>query len=131
MDPSERDLVRRRANFRCEYCGLQQSQAPWLQFHVEHIRARQHHGEDSLDNACLACPPCNSKKGPNQSAYDPLTDDLVRLFHPRSDSWSLHFRDEDGQVVGLTPEGRATAALLEMNQPELVRLRQIADETEE
>ena len=131
MDRNERDLVRRRAGSRCEYCGLRQSQAPWLQFHIEHIRSRQHQGDDTPQNACLACPPCNSKKGPNQSAYDPLTGDLVRLFHPRTDVWEAHFRDEDGQIVGLTPMGRATVALLGMNEPELVRLRQIIDDTEE
>jgi hypothetical protein len=131
MDRRTRELVRRRAAGRCEYCGLRQTQAPWLVFHVEHIRARQHHSDDSPDNACVACPACNSKKGPNPSAFDPLTGLLVRLFNPRTDVWTEHFRDEDGQVTGLTPEGRATAALLEMNRPELIRMRQTIDDPQE
>jgi hypothetical protein len=131
MDREARDVVRLRANGRCEYCDLRQSRTPLLTFHIEHIQARQHRGDDSVDNACLACPSCNFKKGPNQSAFDPQTGLLVRLFHPRKDVWSEHFRDEDGQVIGRTAEGRATVALLEMNRPELVRMRQIADEQED
>ncbi len=131
MDRIARDMVRRRAGNRCEYCGLRQSQAPWIVFHIEHVRAHQHGGDDSTDNACLACPPCNAKKGPNQSAFDPQSGNLVRLYHPRADTWESHFLDEDGNVVGLTAEGRATVALLEMNRLELVRLRQIIDESEE
>ena len=130
MDRQTRDLIRRRAENRCEYCGLRQSQAPWLLFQTEHIRARQHGGADSAENGCLACPPCNSKKGPNQSAYDPATAQLVRLYNPRSDAWHEHFREEDGVVEGLTPEGRATVAPLEMNRERLVRLRQIFDTDE-
>lgn len=124
MDRTTRERVRARAAGRCEYCGLLQLQSASVRFHVEHIRAIQHGGDNSLDNLCLACPFCNSSKGTNQSAFDPLTGELVRLFHPRLNNWQHHFREESGWIIGLTAEGRATVALLQMNRDYLVRLRQ-------
>jgi len=124
MDRQTLDYVRRRAGERCEYCGLSQAQFPSLRFHTEHIRARQHQGSDAPDNLCLACPFCNLQKGTNQSAYDPTSGQLVRLFNPRTDIWQEHFRSEQGLITGLTPEGRSTVALLQMNRTQLIRLRQ-------
>jgi hypothetical protein len=40
----------------------------------------------------------------------------VNLFNPRRDSWERHFVvDRGGYIVGLTPTGRATVRLLDMN----------------
>jgi hypothetical protein len=131
MDRSTREFVIKRAGGRCEYCSLRQEQAAHLTFQIEHIRAKQHHGGDTLDNLCVACPYCNFAKGANQSAYDPLTNELVRLFNPRKDAWDAHFKLERGWVIGNTPEGRATVALLRMNRDQVVFLRQtvIGDES--
>ena len=71
MDAATRELVRRRANGRCEYCRLPQDAAPYFTFHVEHIRARQHGGGDDPSNLGLACPDCNAKKGPNVATISP------------------------------------------------------------
>lgn len=128
MDAATRRFVTERAGNRCEYCGLEQGSAGWIRFHIEHIRAVQHGGDDSLDNLCLACPTCNRHKGPNQSAYDSETDDLVRLFNPRLDSWESHFRVEDGAVVGKSAVGRATVSLLQMNGDRSIRLRELSAE---
>jgi hypothetical protein len=125
MDRKTRELVEARAAGRCEYCGLLQIQSPAVRFHIEHIRARQHSGDDSLGNLCLACPYCNSLKGTNLSAFDPLTGELVRLFNPRVDDWGRHFRSEGGWILGLNAEGRATVSLLQMNRDYLIRLRQL------
>jgi 5-methylcytosine-specific restriction endonuclease McrA len=83
MDEATRELVRRRANGRCEYCGLPQEAAPFFRFHIEHIRARQHHGQDDPSNLALACPDCNAKKGPNLTTVSPDTGRVVELFNPR------------------------------------------------
>jgi 5-methylcytosine-specific restriction endonuclease McrA len=64
MDAETRQLVRSRANQRCEYCGIHQRIYPDFAFHIEHIVARQHGGGDELDNLALSCHLCNSKKGP-------------------------------------------------------------------
>lgn len=131
MDQATRNVVTERAGNRCEYCHLEQTSTPWLRFHVEHIRARQHDGDDSLDNLCLACPACNHAKGPNQSGYDPIDGELTRLFHPRLDIWEDHFSLHRGSVVGLTALGRATIALLQMNRDRQARLRRIVSDTPE
>jgi 5-methylcytosine-specific restriction endonuclease McrA len=92
MDEALRHFVRQRASQRCEYCHLPDRDAVSVPFHIEHIRAKQHHGSEGAENLALACQQCNLHKGPNQSAYDPATGTLVRLFHPRLDHWDAHFR---------------------------------------
>lgn len=92
-------------------------------FQLEHIRARQHGGQTAFENLAWCCRRCNLYKGPNASAFDPVTDQLVRLFNPRIDRWDEHFEMDGPLVVGLTPEGRATVALLQMNDDLRVQLR--------
>ena len=124
MRRSARLFVRERARSRCEYCQLPDFAAPASTFHVEHVIARQHGGSDDLDNCCWSCHRCNLHKGPNLSGRDPLTQTVVRLFNPRRQSWSRHFEWFGAVLVGRTPTGRATVAVLDMNDPERVELRQ-------
>ncbi len=63
-------------------------------------------------------------KGPNLTSIDLDTGAAVRLFNPRLDDWSEHFLFEAGEVLGLTPTGRATVRLLNINAPRRVQLRQ-------
>jgi hypothetical protein len=125
MDAKTRDFVRRRAGNRCEYCLFPEGALPYLVFHVDHIVAKQHIDEISDDPESLAwaCSECNYHKGPNLASIDPDSKQQANLFHPRHDNWSNHFTFADGLIVGLTPTGRATARLLNMNAPRLVRLR--------
>jgi hypothetical protein len=123
MDARLRQLVRRRAEGHCEYCGMAQEQEP-LRFHVEHIMARQHGGADVEENLALACNHCNSHKGPNLAAPDPQTGDLTRLFDPRLDQWPEHFARRGGEIIGQTPIGRATVRLLRMNLDGRLELRE-------
>ena len=123
MDPVARELVRRRARDCCEYCGLPQASAPFAQYHVEHIVARQHGGTDELANLALACFHCNVHKGPNLSSIDPVSGQIVNLFNPRQQAWSEHFVMRRSVVIGVTPVGRATANLLRMNAPLRQELR--------
>ena len=123
MDRELVRFVRQRANDRCEYCLMPQS-AHLLTFPVDHIIARQHGGDAMGDNLALSCPPCNNYQGPNIAGLDPESGDLTRLFHPRNDKWNLHFRLQEALIVGLTPVGRTTASLLQMNKPDYVELRE-------
>ncbi len=123
MDASVRELVRRRADDRCEYCRLPQAAAPFFTFHIEHIRARQHQGTDDPSNLALSCPDCNAYKGPNLTSVDPETDQVVPLFNPRVHSWNDHFAMEGPRVAGLTQVGRATVNLLNMNDAEPLDMR--------
>ena len=124
MDEITRDLVRRRADDHCEYCLLPQ-EASVLTFHVDHIVAKQHL-ETFVDEPpflCLACNRCNAHKGTNLTSIDPETHEQVSLYHPRNDVWQDHFMLRGGEIVGITPTGRATARLLQMNAPQRVELR--------
>jgi len=125
MDASIRRTVRERAGDRCEYCQLRQQYEPFHGFHVEHIVAKQHRGGDALDNLALACHQCNLHKGTNLASYDPDTNEVARLFHPRRNLWSEHFLIEGSRIVGRTPVGRTTAWLLQMNSEERIELRRL------
>lgn len=122
MNKAVRSRVRSRAHGRCEYCLLPET-AVNVPFHIEHIRARQHGGSDEPSNLALACDRCNLAKGPNLTGVDPESGEVVALFHPRREAWSDHFRLDGSQVVGLTPGGRASVQLLQMNTPRRVRMR--------
>ena len=125
MDAATRVLVRRRARDQCEYCRMPQEATPFIPFHVEHIIAIQHLDEvhDDLSGLAYACDRCNAFKGPNLSSIDPETGEKVDVFNPRTDVWSDHFDLSEGKIIGLTPIGRATARLLNMNHPRRVELR--------
>ncbi len=116
--------VRARAKELCEYCLLPQSAYP-LTFQVDHIIAEQHLGKTRLNNLALACPRCNRRKGPNLSGIDTQTRQLTPLYHPRRDRWSDHFRWRGPRLVGLTPIGRVTIQVLNINHPEDVKLRRM------
>jgi hypothetical protein len=49
---------------------------------------------------------------------------MVRLFHPREDDWSEHFEWNGPELVGKTPVGRGTVAVLGINLSENVELRE-------
>lgn len=118
-----KQAVRARASDRCEYCLMRQAWEAFYPYHVEHIIAQQHRGQDDFENLALACRHCNLLKGPNLTSLDPDSDHLVRLFHPREQLWKDHFRIEGGYILGLTNVGRTTVFLLEMNAPHRLELR--------
>ena len=97
-----RRQVWERAKGNCEYCLLNERYV--LKRHeVDHIRAEKHGGTTTLDNLCLSCFDCNRQKGSDLSSIDPVTDEVVPLFHPRRDVWDDHFRlVNNGQLEGKT-----------------------------
>jgi hypothetical protein len=123
MEASTRRQVRDRADNRCEYCGLAEEDS-YIPHHVEHIRPKQHGGDDSLPNLALACQACNLKKGPNLAGIDPQSETMIALFNPRQQSWEDHFIFRQRLILGLTPTGRATVQVLDMNARERVKIRQ-------
>jgi len=46
------------------------------------------------------------------------------LFNPRRHKWVRHFRWQGGYLLGRTPIGRVTIAVLNMNAPFRVALRE-------
>lgn len=124
MNRATREAVRTRAGDRCEYCRLPQRLTPFASFHVEHIFAQQHKDDDDLANLAWSCHRCNLNKGPNLSGIDGESGRVVRLFDPRRQRWNRHFGWRGSILVGLTQTGRATIAVLKINHPERVKLRQ-------
>ena len=111
---------------RCAYCQTVERLTMAI-FEIEHIIPRSVGGATTFENLCLACPTCNRYKARRQAAADPLTDEIVPLYHPHQQSWSEHFVwSEDGaEIVGRTPMGRATIAALRMNRPQLIHVRRM------
>ena len=109
-------FVARRSVHRCEYCH-----APELvfnfRFEVEHVIPVSQGGEDEESNLALACRSCNLHKGAELRGIDPVSGDLIRLFHPRLDEWREHFEvnKDTARIVGITPVGRATVDRLKLN----------------
>lgn len=122
MDAATRDLVRRRAANRCEYCLLPQEYSD-LTHHIEHVVAKQHGGTDEVENLALACHRCNLRKGPNLTGIDPVTSAVEPLFHPRRDEWTSHFRLRGVLIEGITPVGRASVHVLAVNDARRLELR--------
>jgi hypothetical protein len=118
---SIRRLVTERAANQCEYCLLHQDDTSFTHA-VDHIIALRHGGESMPENLALACIQCNRNKGNDLTTLDPLTNTVTLLFNPREQNWHEHFQLEGARLVGLTPTGRATVALLRMNDP--VRLQE-------
>ena len=67
--------------------------------------------------------PCNRRKGTNLASVDPVSGERAWLFHPRRDRWSDHFQIEGARIVGVTPTGRATVFLFQLNSDERLRVR--------
>ncbi|MFN4907312.1 MAG: HNH endonuclease [Planctomycetota bacterium] len=123
MDLDLRQRVRERADHRCEYCGLHQSHSPLAALHIEHIIPRKHGGSDRFDNLALACIDCNLHKGPNIAGFDPQTNILSELYHPRNHRWVDHFEWQGVIIRGKTAIGRTTVEVLRLNGEEQLQLR--------
>jgi hypothetical protein len=67
---------------------------------------------------------CNSAKGPNIAGIDPQSGRLGSLFHPRRQKWTRHFHLNGPRLVGRTRTARATIAVLAINDPAFIILRQ-------
>jgi len=123
VSAAARRWVREVSLGRCEYCRMAEAWEPYFHYHVEHIIARQHGGNDDRSNLAFSCNHCNLLKGPNISSIDPDTGKMTALFHPRSQEWKDHFVREGGLIIGRTGIGRTTVFLLQMNAPHRVELR--------
>ena len=117
-----RRLVVERASGLCEYCLIHQEDAHFT-FPVDHIISRKHRGPTAEANLALACLRCNVAKGTDPGAFIGHPRKLVRLYHPREDRWSEHFRLDAARIVPLTEVGEATVQLLDLNASDRLLLR--------
>ena len=111
---------------RCAYCRSPQALMN-VTFEIDHIMPEAMGGRTIRDNLAFACPLCNTFKGARTHGRDPQSGRSVTLFHPRIQTWSRHFRwAQDQQTLeGRTRPGRATIDALQLNNPNLRRLRVI------
>jgi hypothetical protein len=118
--------VKRAAQNCCEYCGTQEAYSPDT-FSIEHIQPITKGGTNDFENLANACQGCNSRKYTHTNAIDPLTGELVPLYHPRLDLWTDHFawNEDYTQMIGLSPTGRATIEALSLNRNGVVNLRRV------
>jgi hypothetical protein len=122
MDESLAKLVWERAGRLCEYCQLHQDYSR-ITFEIDHIISKKHGGMTVAGNLAISCFYCNSFKGPNIAGRDPKTRKITPLFNPRRNKWSRHFRWNGPVLMGRTPIGRTTIAVLNINQPEAIATR--------
>jgi hypothetical protein len=118
-----RRLVEERANQCCEYCQLPAG-VSFFPHEVDHVIAEKHGGLTNADNLAFTCWRCNRHKGSDLGSFDPQTGAFSFLFNPRTQQWAEHFGFEGITLIGLTPEGRTTVKLLQLNSDERLAERQ-------
>lgn len=111
-----RKIVRKRAKGYCEYCLVNEMDA-FFSFEPDHIISEKHGGKTTLNNLAFACFRCNRHKGSDIASNDPASGNLIGFFNPRTENWKKHFRLDGAIIVPLTPEGRVTVELLQLNHP--------------
>jgi hypothetical protein len=119
---SLRRTVLRRARGRCEYCRLSQ-EGQEATFHVDHVVPLVERGPTALDNLALCCVSCSLRKGARRTSTDPSTGRDSALFNPRAEAWSDHFEWGGVVLIPVTSVGRATEALLQLNRPMILAIR--------
>jgi 5-methylcytosine-specific restriction endonuclease McrA len=117
-----RRQVQERAQGRCEYCLIHESDM-YYPHEADHVIAEKHGGATSLENLAWACFYCNRFKGSDLASVDPTSQKVVFLFNPREQRWKRHFRLNGGRIEGITASSRATVALLHLNDAERVAYR--------
>ena len=121
---SVRARVREAAGHACGYCQSPQHLVMG-KLEIEHIVPRARGGSDEESNLWLSCSLCNRYKGSQTESRDAETNEIVRLFNPRTDDWHENFAwISDGvKMMGLTPIGRATVIALNINNEVAVEVR--------
>lgn len=79
--------------------------------------------DESQLHGPYVCSFCNAHKGTDLAGLDPQTRKLTPLFNPRRHKWNRHFRWDGSILRGLTPIGRVTIAVLNINDHARVTFR--------
>lgn len=124
IDEDVRNQVRERANYLCEYCHTSEKWQ-YVPFTIDHVIPVSKGGSDGVENLALACFHCNRRKSNRITAVDPQSDVEVPLFHPRQEKWQDHFvwSVDKLKIEALTPTGRATVQLLQLNRERILPIR--------
>ncbi|MEX2171320.1 MAG: HNH endonuclease signature motif containing protein [Pirellulales bacterium] len=129
VGPEMRRQVASRADHRCEYCLIRQSDT-YFGCEIDHIIAEKHGGQSTAENLAFCCALCNRAKGTDIASYDESTGGFVRLYHPRTDRWEDHFEIDGPFIRPLTIIGQMTVRLLGLNRSDRVSERQAIRESQ-
>ncbi|MEW6209079.1 MAG: HNH endonuclease signature motif containing protein [Acidobacteriota bacterium] len=123
MAHPQHESVRRAFEYRCGYCGVEES-ATGSELTVDHYRPRSQGGGDEIENLVYACAKCNQYKGDYWPSNEEETVGQYVL-HPHRDDLSLHLREDPmtGEIRPLTPTGEFHIRLLHLNRPPLIASR--------
>lgn len=118
--PAEvRATVRRRANFRCEFCEVTEVDSGG-ELTIDHFRPGAKGGGDTLDNLIYCCARCNQHK----LDYWPSVPGDAKLWNPRLEPRDVHFLElEDGALHPLTTTAAFTIQRLRLNRFPLIAYR--------
>lgn len=86
-------------------------------FRSINIIAEKHGTPTILENLAYCCMHCNAFKGPNIAGVNQETQEVVRL-------WEEHFAWDGSRLLGRTSVGQVTIAVLAINAPYRVEVRQ-------
>ena len=111
---------------RCGYC-LSQRLILGRPLSIDHIIPESKGGKTEQENLWIACRRCNEFKGDQTEKYDFISDEIVPLFNPRTQTWSEHFGwSENGtEIVAKSAVGRITVIALNLNNDDIKRAREI------
>ena len=116
---SNREFVRQRANFACEFCTVTETDSGG-ELTIDHFQPRAKGGDNHLDNLLYCCIRCNQYK----RDYWAVGSEDVRLWNPRVEPASQHFLNlDDGTLHPLTTVGKFTLSRLRLNRPQLIAYR--------
>ena len=102
---------------RCAYCRCHLDNQI---FDLDHVECLASGGADTAANLAVTCKKCNILKSSATTVRDPVTGAIVPFFNPIRQSWSDHFSDDIGRVVGVSPIGRASATVLFRRTSQLI-----------
>lgn len=123
-------LVRTRANFACEFCGVSEVDTGG-ELTVDHFQPKTKGGNDNLDNLLYCCVRCNQYK----ADYWPSQPSELMLWNPRQEPIGTHLLTlAYGILYPITLVGEFTLNRLRPNRVPLVAYRlsklQQAEETQ-
>lgn len=120
-----RKQIAERANFRCEYCLVPETNS-FYAFQVDHIISVKHGGTAKPENLAYCCSICNRNKGTDLGTVLENPAEIIRFFNPRTDNWDDHFTiEKSGFLLPKSPVGEATIKILGFNHPDSVLERKL------
>lgn len=118
-------IVAERAEHACEYCRAPEAVFNFL-FEVDHVVPTSKGGTTDLENLALSCRACNAYKASFEVGSS-RSEKVTRLFNPRLDVWSEHFRInfQTMEVEGLSEVALGSIRRLRLNSSAQMKARSL------